>query len=71
MDDIDDHSQAIITDLLMKLSRQQERADRRKARIETMEAEHKKKLIESKKCIDSLSAELGKIKRKLKKRGVK
>ena len=75
-DCFDDHYRAVIKDLQTRLMQQQSKADKRKAAIIKMEEESAKRKVqynlelnESKKCIDNLSAELGKIKRKLKRQG--
>ncbi len=72
-DNFDDNYKAIIEDLKRKCFRQEKKALERKLEIDRLKKEssaikdqHKRQLIESKKCIDNLSAELGRIKRKLK-----
>ena len=72
-DNFDDHYKATIEDLKRKCFRQEKKAIERKLEIgklkkqsSEMKDQHKRQLIESKECIDNLSAELGRIKRKLK-----
>ena len=72
-DNFDDNYKAIIDDLKRKLFRQEKKGLERKLKIDKlkkqsseMKDQHKRQLIESKECIDNLSAELGRIKRKLK-----
>ena len=69
----DNHYKGRIKDLETKLMRQTLKTDKRESTIKQMVDDHAKsktedkiRIKESKQCIDNLSAELGKIKRKLK-----